>query len=93
MYIARGLLILSFGSMLRFISCYSDGGLLEDYCQEMNINHDGSAQATESPFKVEPESVTLTETATISGRLSLSLSLLVYCFISVNKMFFSDVSF
>ncbi|XP_077080539.1 uncharacterized protein LOC143732940 [Siphateles boraxobius] len=73
MYIARGLLILSFGSMLKFISCYSDGSLLEDQCQEMNI-HDVPEQDTESPFKVEPENVTLTDsewntpiTVTLSG--------------------------
>ncbi|XP_039533743.1 putative ferric-chelate reductase 1 [Pimephales promelas] len=65
MYIARGLLILSFGSMLRITSCFSDGGLLADQCQAMNINHpDGNdidipAQDTEYPFKVEPESVKL----------------------------------
>ncbi|XP_051950458.1 uncharacterized protein LOC127621062 isoform X2 [Xyrauchen texanus] len=47
-------------SMFPFISCYSDGSLLEDQCQEMNIIHsDGSdeipAQNTEAPFNITPE--------------------------------------
>lgn len=77
MYIARGLLILSFGSMLKFISCYSDGGSLADQCKGMNILHTDAddvqipEQDTEAPFKVEPESVTLTDSeldTTITGR-------------------------
>ncbi len=40
MYNACGLLFLSFGfTMLKFISCYSDGFLLESECQGMNVNH------------------------------------------------------
>ncbi|XDV49177.1 hypothetical protein PO909_018478 [Leuciscus waleckii] len=80
MYIARGLLILSFGSMLRFISCYSDGGLLEDQCQDMNIIHTDvndvplSPQATESPFKVEPENVTLKDSEWKNVTIDVTLS-------------------
>ncbi|XP_056108358.1 uncharacterized protein LOC130086183 [Rhinichthys klamathensis goyatoka] len=79
MYIARGLLILSFGSMLRLISCYSDGSFLEEgQCQAMNIIHldrsgvQISAQNTEAPFKVEPENVTVSEGNT--GRITVTLS-------------------
>ncbi|XP_056108235.1 uncharacterized protein LOC130086109 [Rhinichthys klamathensis goyatoka] len=75
MYIATGLLILSFGSMLRLISCYSDGSFLEeDQCQAMNIIHldrsgaQISAQNTEARFKVEPENVTVSEGNT--GRIT-----------------------
>ncbi|XP_051509747.1 putative ferric-chelate reductase 1 isoform X2 [Myxocyprinus asiaticus] len=48
-------------SMFQFITCYSDGSLLDDQCQGMNINHvDESdveipAQNTEAPFNVIPE--------------------------------------
>ncbi|XP_051964359.1 uncharacterized protein LOC127630691 isoform X47 [Xyrauchen texanus] len=48
-------------TMLQFITCYSDGSLLEDECSGMNINHVDendvqiSPQTSETPFKVIPE--------------------------------------
>ncbi|XP_065104095.2 ferric-chelate reductase 1-like [Paramisgurnus dabryanus] len=58
-----GIFYLWFGFvMVKFITCYSDGTLLADYCQGMNINHDGiAAQTTEAPFTVTPEQRTFTD--------------------------------
>nr|XP_055024442.1 uncharacterized protein LOC129414412 isoform X2 [Misgurnus anguillicaudatus] len=58
-----GIFFLLFGFvMVKFITCYSDGTLLTDECQGMNINHDGTAaQTTESPFTVTPEQRTFTD--------------------------------
>ncbi|XP_039533727.1 uncharacterized protein LOC120482975 isoform X2 [Pimephales promelas] len=80
MYIARGLLILSFGSILRLTSCFSDGSSLAGQCQAMNINHpDGNdidipAQDTEYPFKVEPESVKLNVSESNMPPITVTLS-------------------
>ncbi|XP_073725184.1 uncharacterized protein [Misgurnus anguillicaudatus] len=41
--------------MVKFITCYSDGTLLDTECQGMNVNHGAAAQTTESPFTVTPE--------------------------------------
>ncbi|XP_050974175.1 uncharacterized protein LOC127170342 isoform X2 [Labeo rohita] len=76
MYNACGLLFLSFGfTMLKFITCYSDGNLLESECRRMDISggHGVPAQNTEAPFKIEPENktVTLSEVGT-----SITVSLL-----------------
>lgn len=71
MYIASGLLFFSFGfTMLKFISCYSDGSLLEDQCHVANINHNLLPQTNEAPFEVDwtPEG-----NETSKGSFSLSL--------------------
>ncbi|XP_048067175.1 uncharacterized protein LOC125280578 isoform X2 [Megalobrama amblycephala] len=57
MYIASDLLIFSFGfTMLKFISCYSDGSILDDQCGviKINVNHFNiPPQTTEAPFEVD----------------------------------------
>ncbi|XP_051759362.1 uncharacterized protein LOC127517566 isoform X2 [Ctenopharyngodon idella] len=57
MYNAGGLLIFSFGfTMLKFISCYSNGLLLVDQCNviKIDINHSGlPPQTSEAPFEVD----------------------------------------
>lgn len=57
MYIASDLLIFSFGfTMLKFISCYSDGLLLDDQCGviKINVNHNNiPPQTNEAPFEVD----------------------------------------
>lgn len=76
MYIASYLLIFSFGfTMLKFISCYSDGSLLDDQCGiiKINVNHDNTPpQTTEAPFEVD-----WTAEGNESRKGSFSLSLLV----------------
>lgn len=73
MYIASDLLIFSFGfTMLKFISCYSDGSLLDNQCgaNNININHNNlPPQTSEAPFEVywTPE-----ENETSKGIFSLS---------------------
>ncbi|XP_051524834.1 uncharacterized protein LOC127424097 isoform X5 [Myxocyprinus asiaticus] len=55
------LFLLCGATMLQFITCYSDGSILEDECSGMNINHLDEndvkipAQTTETPFKIIPE--------------------------------------
>ncbi|XP_056628798.1 uncharacterized protein LOC130440034 isoform X2 [Triplophysa dalaica] len=67
------ILSLLFGcAMLQLIRCYSDGTLLEGECQGMNINHDRPEQNSESPFTVDPESKTFSDSyvgSNISVRL------------------------
>ncbi|XP_073724390.1 putative ferric-chelate reductase 1 [Misgurnus anguillicaudatus] len=70
-----GIFFLLFGFvMVKFITCYSDGTLLTDECQGMNVNHDGiAAQTTESPFTVTPEQKTFTDSE-IGNEINVTLS-------------------
>ncbi|XP_057213041.1 putative ferric-chelate reductase 1 [Triplophysa rosa] len=69
-----GLLSFFFGcTMLQLIRCYSDGTLLEEECQGMNINHGKPPQDGESPFTVKPENKTFNDSE-VGQTLTVQLS-------------------
>ncbi|KAK2898471.1 hypothetical protein Q8A67_009889 [Cirrhinus molitorella] len=72
MYNACAFLFLSFFgfSMLKFITCYSDGSLLGSECKGLDISH-GASSNNDSPFKVHPE-----ERNVINKNESITVSLL-----------------
>ncbi|XP_057213546.1 putative ferric-chelate reductase 1 isoform X2 [Triplophysa rosa] len=68
------ILSLLFGcAMLQLICCYSDGSLLEEECQGMNINHGKPPQNSESPFTVDPENETFNDSY-VGRNISVVLS-------------------
>ncbi|KAA0714138.1 hypothetical protein E1301_Tti007286 [Triplophysa tibetana] len=68
------ILSLLFGcAMLQLIWCYSDGTLLQGVCQGMNIDHGFPEQNGESPFTVDPESKTFSDSH-VGSNISVVLS-------------------
>ncbi|KAI7798174.1 hypothetical protein IRJ41_021433 [Triplophysa rosa] len=58
---------------MQLIRCYSDGTLLEEECQGMNINHGKPPQDGESPFTVKPENKTFNDSE-VGQTLTVQLS-------------------
>ncbi|XP_073766408.1 uncharacterized protein isoform X2 [Danio rerio] len=71
----RSLLLLIFGfNMLKFICCYSDGSLLNDQCQNMDINHGVQASGQDSnPFTVVPDNV-IVDSSQVGRSFTVTLS-------------------